>query len=145
VPPPEDVDGDQGVNALVEEACWARCNDPLPLYANGTKGQRGDTLFLEVEPLHCKIPGFQMIPMECVATCGVNGMHTLTIDFGPVGETTQSSICRALERERGSPIQGTCGEACTTDTGCTWRATADRPEVRLLGHVEVHCGPHSKP
>ena len=140
-PPPQQVDGDEGVNALAKEACGARCNDPLPLWANALQGQRGDTLFLEVEPLHCKIPGFQMIPMECVATCGANGMQSLTIDFGPVGETTQSSICRALERERGSPVQGTCGEACTTDTGCTWSATDTRPEVKLVGHVEVACTP----
>ena len=134
------VRSDSGLNALANDACGRPCAGALPEYAREVGAAPSGARFMSLEPSRCNVPGFLNDPVECVATCDDSDqVSSFSVDFGPVGVNALGDLCRAIERDRGTPARGECNDVCESAAGCAWGETDGRGALQLRGHVALQC------
>ncbi|MFN3185015.1 MAG: hypothetical protein ACE37F_23645 [Nannocystaceae bacterium] len=152
VPPPKPaapstlVRGEEGVNKLVTQICGQPCDTALEGSASTLRTSVSGTMHMELDAVSCSVPGFFEEPATCSAVCvgDVPSVTSVLIDMGPIGPNTRSSLCMALERDRGEPTRGSCDDVCEGGMGCAWPQTDERAALEFVGHVALQCpGPQS--
>ncbi|MCR9163284.1 MAG: hypothetical protein NXI35_21520 [bacterium] len=152
VPPPKPaapstlVRGEEGVNKLVTQICGQPCDTALEGSASTLRTSVSGTMHMERDAVSCSVPGFFEEPATCSAVCvgDVPSVTSVLIDMGPIGPNTRSSLCMALERDRGEPTRGSCDDVCEGGMGCAWPQTDERAALEFVGHVALQCpGPQS--
>ncbi len=147
VPPPKPaapstlVRGEEGLNKLADQICGQPCDPSLEASASTVRASAAGVMHMELDTAACGVPGFLEEPSTCSAVCvgETPVVTTVLVDMGPIGPNTRSSLCMALERDRGAPTRGACDDICESGGGCAWPQTSDRAAIEFVGHLELQC------